>query len=551
MLAATWPGIGYVALARTLPAPAGASSGQSLVPQRNPEAPLRLASDLKTPAAGTEALLAALADHGVNAYVAGERPDLMLQASCGPCRRLAYERILVPAARFSTLVEDISLDQLRGLWSGTAASPDFSTIYVPQDTLPDLEALLGTSGPAVKTVAADALADAVWADDRGMAVVPFEALTPQLHALHLDGLSAVDNRLERGRWPLATRAWLAGTTEYGRRALGALGAKPLVTNRDPGKLTVLAMTGVTALTRGTAAAIEKAGDDAFPARIVGPELAAADITTTSNEVSFLDGCPVDNRAGVATFCSSPKYYATLELSGIDLTGLTGNHLNDYGTAAFTTTLALYVSKGMRVYGGGLNQQAASAPLIVEDHGNRLAFLGANQFGPVALTSHDGESVSAWAGANTPGSARYSQADMVAEIAALRPEVDLVFAELQYTEFNAQGDYQTEPVPGQAADFRALLDAGAEVVTGVQAHAPQAVELRGNGLILYGLGNLYFDQTWSWPTRTGLIARHTIYQGRLLSTELLVIVLDWNMQPRWATPQERVDVLRSVYAASGW
>ena len=40
----------------------------------------------------------------------------------------------------------------------------------------------------------------------------------------------------------------------------------------------------------------------------------------------------------------------------------------------------------------------------------------------------------------------------------------------------------------------MSDAGADVVTGVMAHAPQAVELRDGRLILYGLGNLYFDQT---------------------------------------------------------
>ena len=96
-----------------------------------------------------------------------------------------------------------------------------------------------------------------------------------------------------------------------------------------------------------------------------------------------------------------------------------------------------------------------------------------------------------------------------------------------------------------------MDAGADVVTGVQAHAPQGVELRGNGIILYGLGNLYFDQTWSWPTRTGLVVRHTIYDGRLINTDLLVTVIELNMQLRWATPEERIEVLKSVYAASRW
>ncbi len=86
---------------------------------------------------------------------------------------------------------------------------------------------------------------------------------------------------------------------------------------------------------------------------------------------------------------------------------------------------------------------------------------------------------------------------------------------------------------------------------MQAHAPQAVDPRDDGIILYGLGNLYFDQTWSWATRTGLVARHTLYAGRLLNTELLVTVIEPNMQLRWATPEERDQVLRDLFAASEW
>ncbi len=141
--------------------------------------------------------------------------------------------------------------------------------------------------------------------------------------------------------------------------------------------------------------------------------------------------------------------------------------------------------------------------------------------------------------------------MQAAIRSLEPEVDLVFAEIQHLETNYQGDYVNVPNDRAEIDFRGLIDAGADVVTGVMAHAPQAVETRKGKLILYGLGNLYFDQTWSWPTRTGLVPRHTIYDGKLLNTELLVTVIDKNFQLRWATPAERAQVLKSIFDVSRW
>ena len=55
--------------------------------------------------------------------------------------------------------------------------------------------------------------------------------------------------------------------------------------------------------------------------------------------------------------------------------------------------------------------------------------------------------------------------------------------------------------------------------------------------------------WSWETRTEIDARHTIYHGRVLSTEILTAVLEDYAQPRWATPEERADILARVFYAA--
>jgi poly-gamma-glutamate capsule biosynthesis protein CapA/YwtB (metallophosphatase superfamily) len=101
----------------------------------------------------------------------------------------------------------------------------------------------------------------------------------------------------------------------------------------------------------------------------------------------------------------------------------------------------------------------------------------------------------------------------------------------------------------------LRAAGADIVTGVQSHVPQAWEPYasgddgGAGIIVYGLGNLFFDQMWSWETRTGLIARHTIYDGRLINSEVLTTVLEDYAQPRWAGADERAGILTSIFGGA--
>ena len=516
---------------------------------RSGDALLRLHIDEQTTTTRARDLATQLwSDRQVAPVSSPNEADLELGAGGA---QLIYERILVPVDRFSTVLEGTTLDELKGVWRGTAASPNYSTIYPSQDILPDLELLLGPAGPAVRPQDSEALASAIGEDPTSIGILPFEALNVRLRALPIDGLSSVDNRLDQTQWPLATRVWATPKSNLGSQALEAIAEALPVSNRDPKKLTVLIMTGVTAMARNTAAAIEVAGDYAFPARIVGPKLASADITIVSNEIPFVADCVPDNTLNNLTLCSKPEYFSALQVSGVDAVGLTGNHLNDFGYENDRASLRFYEGMGIPTYGGGQDDADARSPYIVEHNGNKLAFLGANQYGPEAYVCGTEETVSAWAGAENPGAARFDRSQMSADIEAVKTQVDLVFAELQHTEFNDAGDYQTEPLTAQVADSEALMDAGADVVTGVQAHAPQGVELRGNGIILYGLGNLYFDQTWSWPTRTGLVVRHTIYDGRLINTDLLVTVIELNMQLRWATPEERIEVLKSVYAASRW
>ena len=129
-------------------------------------------------------------------------------------------------------------------------------------------------------------------------------------------------------------------------------------------------------------------------------------------------------------------------------------------------------------------------------------------------------------------------------------MDIVAVELQYYE-----TYNPYPTAEQVAEFREVRGWGADIVTGVQSHVPQAQEPYGAtdpggpGVISYGLGNFFFDQMWSWETRSELYLRHTIYDGRPISMEILTGVLENYAQPRWATPEERAKILTSIFDAA--
>jgi poly-gamma-glutamate synthesis protein (capsule biosynthesis protein) len=98
----------------------------------------------------------------------------------------------------------------------------------------------------------------------------------------------------------------------------------------------------------------------------------------------------------------------------------------------------------------------------------------------------------------------------------------------------------------------MTSAGAVIVSGSQAHQPQAFEFSDGGIVHHGLGNLFFDQLdVSAATRQGFIDLHIFYGGQHISTELVTIYFIDYARARLMTPQERADLLQAVFSASGW
>jgi len=440
--------------------------------------------------------------------------------------RPVAEIFLVPAVPLASLREELVFDDLRRAWRGEAAGP----FLVPDTAVAALDSLLGprAAQAAVEIVPPGELVSRLEQQPGATAILPFDELQPRLKPLSIDGQFILDRSLDGARWPLRAVVWAGGPAGWEEELAEALEERGVDSNRHVERLTVLAMTGVTAMARGVALEIEARGDPGWPARGLAGLLSAADVTHVSNEVSFMAGCQAS--AESPAFCSRPEYMEVLRLVGADVVELTGNHNLDFGSTYALRSLDLYAEEGMATFGGGRDAAAASQPLLVTHNGNRLAFLGYNQFGPDY----------ALAGPASPGAAPFSLAAVQAGVAEARRQADLVFVNVQYTEA-----YQAEPLPEQVADFRAIVDAGADVITGSQAHQPQHVEMYGGTPIFYGLGNLFFDQIWSPATRQSLIVRHYVYQGRLLSVEILPTTMDGDFQPTLAEGEVRDEILRTV------
>jgi Bacterial capsule synthesis protein PGA_cap len=438
-------------------------------------------------------------------------------------------------APFPTTTDSVSFADLQNAWVGTAAGPFAGLpLWMDEPTLAAFSALWGApASGSVRVAAADQLVDSAWAERPAWAIVPFEALEPRWKVLSVDSQSPVHNDFNAASYPLKISFNLQPA------------AFPLLpANRDPDKLTVLAMTGTTALVRATADRMELHGV-LYPGEEIRTVLRAADITHISNEVSFMSGCPVPNPYTESLqFCSDPRYIALLEDVGTDVVELTGNHLLDYGPQPFLTTLDMYDQRGWLHYGGGRNLQDSLQPALVENHGNKLAFIGCNIVGP------PGD----WATDTLPGSAPCDLGQLSDEIGNLRSAGYLPIMTFQYDEY-----YQSNPTDYEQRDFRKMAAAGAVIVSGSQAHFPATMEFSGGSFIHYGPGNLFFDQdskvmpdgSLSHEIRNGFVDRHVFYDGRYISTELITYTIEDLARPRLMTESERLQFLQRIFEAGGW
>jgi poly-gamma-glutamate synthesis protein (capsule biosynthesis protein) len=435
-------------------------------------------------------------------------------------------------APFPTVTDGVTSEEIHRAWTQGIRPAAFSgyPILMDEPTLAEFSALWGEPARgAVKIVPSDRLLETAWSEPGSWAFIPFETLTPRWKVLTLDGQSPVRKDLDLSRYPLVVN-------------LDVQAQAQLSSNDDPAKMTTVIMTGVTALVRATAYTMELKSIT-YPGERIREVLREADIAHISNEIPFFTGCTFPKPdSGALVFCSDPKYFDLLLDVGADVIELTGNHFADRGAAGMRETIEIYNKNNIPYFGGGLDLQDSLEPALFEVNGNRIAFIGCNRPDvnrfPTATNFQ-------------PGAAPCDFEYLTGRIGQLKSEGYVVISTFQWYE-----SYGSRPSPQQVRDFQIIADSGAAIVSGSQAHYAQMMEFHSDSFIHYGLGNLFFDQMgdqdWMPPgIRREFLDRYVIYDGRLISVELITALLEDYSRPRLMTDPERADFLQEYFYYSGW
>lgn len=463
------------------------------------------------------------------------------------------EWVLVPVVSFFRICDDIYYDDFKKFWGGDMEALQYISIdntspelVLTEEVYDVLEAVLGKSkNTDIKIVSEGELAALVKDNDNNsFSIIPFNNLEKEYKALNVDNMSVFDRDMDTAGYPLCFRMGVKSDSADIKDKIDRCFESVYITNREADKMASVIMTGVTALARGKT--IGRRMDEfgvLYPAEKIVDVLLDADITHISNEICFVEGCSSENR--FPYLCSCPHYIELLEYIDTDVVELTGNHMNDYGPEWMLKTLDMYDERGWPYFGGGRNLEESYQPALFEVNGNKIAFLGVNAYGLAA---------NEWAGEDSPGAARLNVWDEAQKeedfkkvegiIKELKEQGYLVIFTFQYQEFE-----RYSPTENQIADFRRIIDAGTDIVSGSQSHWPMGVEFRGDGFINYGLGNLFYNMRDIPGLKQGIIAKHIFYNGKYINTIMITTMLEDLSQPRLTTPEEREELLNSVFAGS--
>lgn len=287
-------------------------------------------------------------------------------------------------------------------------------------------------------------------------------------------------------------------------------------------------TGVTALTRRTGTALNIMGNEKY-IELIRPEIGSPDILHVSNEVSILKGC--DYGTMKMKFSTRPEHFEVLNLLGVDVVELTGNHNMDVGQDAYAATMNWYRQNGMVTFGGGLTPQESSKPLILTlKDGKKIAWIGFNEFCPC------GECSDISMGAN-----RYNEIKASETVKALRNNVDYIIAGVQFGESDSY-----VPSATQKKISRFLIDNGVDLVIGSQAHQPQSFEFYRGRMIFYGIGNFMFDQIHRLGVRQAYFLECYFFKGRIIQLIPHFTFMGDDRRPAPANREQILAIKNAVY-----
>ena len=430
---------------------------------------------------------------------------------------------LVPVVSFWSTLRNISRADITALWAGkapAAAGTGFTSVAVASQDADALSAALGVAhGTNVALLTSTQVKSAVVSSPATLGLIPAEDVTPDVLALSVDGVSLFTSERVRdvAKWPLNVMS--ATPTTYAAADIWTLAAggdvnlarevyvKAVTKKLGPdypwsAGYAVIYGRDCCDVKGGPLLSVHPTGGGG----VLRSRLADADLAIVNLEGPAPDA-HVNSRDSL-NFTFDPALLVGLKNAGIDAVSLANNHIKNGGAQGVIQTIQHLDAIGLPHTGAGANTASARQPVWLAADGLKVAFLAYSAVG-----------TQNWASARTPGAAPLRQADVAADIKAVRAAgANIVIVMPHWGE-----EYSYSLSATQTGDAAVFVAAGADLVLGSHSHWVGGIETipgpDGPAFIDYSLGDFLFNLNHDRQSQEAVLATMTFSGTRLVQVGL--------------------------------
>lgn len=257
------------------------------------------------------------------------------------------------------------------------------------------------------------------------------------------------------------------------------------------------------------------GNFSFPFEFIKDHLAEYDALFGNLEGPISD--KGNDLGSIYSFRMNPEVAGVLKEIGFNTLSVANNHIGDWGDEAIVDTFLRLKDEEILYSGGGLNEEKAYSPRIININNTKIAYISFSQFGKNYLEAKG----------NNIGIAIISDEKLKEAISKAKEESDIIIVSFHFGD-----EYTTEPNSYQKMFSKKAIDYGADLVVGHHPHIVQPVVKYKDGYIAYSLGNFIFDQNLDDEigTKDGLILKAVIKNGEIYEIEEIKIKFNYFFQP---------------------
>lgn len=221
-----------------------------------------------------------------------------------------------------------------------------------------------------------------------------------------------------------------------------------------------------------------------------------------------------------TFRGDPGYTDILKAAGIEQVNIANNHYIDFGKTGQQSTREALEAGAVLFSGYG-------TCYVYENNGIKIGFAGSRE--------------TTWRGNKQP---------MLDDLQTLKDAgCDVIIYSCHWgEEYSAKHNKRQEKM----ADF--AIENGADIIVGTHPHCVQGIQRRGNGVVIYSLGNLVFGGTHDMRTFDAVVMQAVLsfgeegYEGvtlRLMPVLTSSARPDNNFRPEWAKDEDYERIMRLI------